>query len=327
MQGSDFPDVRETEMPNMEDKRNSFSSETGNRNSFSALSSEKSPRVADNYEPIDVEGQKETGIWVHHPGSEVSQTWEARKGKGRRLNTQIQGEPNGSSGTDGAQDDKRPMQSVRRGLRKLGSVFHKNPKKEDNPSSFTEPVKSPVTPRVNLRAVNYEKESGVKFVVEDNDSSKVSKEGGSSSGESSAGSPGKGKVKGMAKSIYKHAEKSVKHALSRKGSRKSQTGEREIVPESISSDDDDDDDSLPSPIVKMIPVVSRDIPRPPGNDSFKSDEHLAQPLASYLSDIAEGGEGLVKKGELEDTEKMPDKPDNPEKNEEGLCEPLKDEAR
>lgn len=320
MQGSDPPNVRESEMPNMEDKRNSFSSETANKNSFSSLSSEKSPRVADNYEPIDVEGQKETGIWVHHPGSEVSQTWEARKGKGRRLSTQIQGEPNGSSGTDDTQDDKHPMQSVRRGLRKLGSVFQKNPKKEDNSSSFTESLQSPVTPRVNLRAVN-EKDIAVKFVVEDEISGKVS-----SSGESSSGSPGKGRVKGMAKSFFKHAEKSVKHALSRKGSRKSQTDscEREIIADSNSSDDDD---TPPSPIVELIPVVSRDIPHPPVNDSFTSDENLVQPLASALSNIPEDTEDQVKKVEHKDTENMLEKPDDPEKSDKGLSEPLKVEAR
>nr|XP_011465558.1 PREDICTED: C2 domain-containing protein At1g53590 isoform X1 [Fragaria vesca subsp. vesca] len=319
-EGSDPPNVRESEMPNMEDKRNSFSSETANKNSFSSLSSEKSPRVADNYEPIDVEGQKETGIWVHHPGSEVSQTWEARKGKGRRLSTQIQGEPNGSSGTDDTQDDKHPMQSVRRGLRKLGSVFQKNPKKEDNSSSFTESLQSPVTPRVNLRAVN-EKDIAVKFVVEDEISGKVS-----SSGESSSGSPGKGRVKGMAKSFFKHAEKSVKHALSRKGSRKSQTGscEREIIADSNSSDDDD---TPPSPIVELIPVVSRDIPHPPVNDSFTSDENLVQPLASALSNIPEDTEDEVKKVEHKDTENMLEKPDDPEKSDKGLSEPLKVEAR
>ncbi|PRQ30780.1 putative C2 domain-containing protein [Rosa chinensis] len=324
-ESSDPPDVRESKMPNMEDKRNSFSSETANKNSFSSVSSEKSPRVADNYEPIDVEGQKETGIWVHHPGSEVSQTWEARKGKGRRLSTQIQGEPNGSSVTDETQDDKHPMQSVRRGLRKLGSVFQKNPKKEDNSCSFTESVQSPVTPRVNLRAIN-EKDIAVKYVVEDEISGKVSKEGASSSGESSSGSPGKGKVKGMAKSFFKHAERSVKHALSRKGSRKSQTDscEREII---AGSDSSDDDDTPPSPIVEMIPVVSRDIPHPPVNDSFKSDEHLTQLHASALSNIPEDTEDSVKKVEPEDTEKTLEKPDDPEKNNEGLPEPLKVEAR
>ncbi|XP_050368771.1 C2 domain-containing protein At1g53590-like isoform X2 [Argentina anserina] len=312
--------VQESEMPNMEDRRNSFSSETANKTSFSSVSSEKSPRVTDNYEPIDVEGQKETGIWVHHPGSEVSQTWEARKGKGRRLSTQIQGKRNGSSGTD--QDNKRPMQSVRQGLRKLGSVFQKNPKTEDSSSSFTESVQSSGTPHVNLRAVNG-KDIAVKFVVEDDMSGKVSKDGASNSGESSAGSPEKRKAKGMAKSFFKQAERSVKHALSRKGSRKSQTDscEREII-----ADSSDDDDPPPSPMVAMISVVSRDIPHSPINDSFTSDEHLDQPLASALSNISEGTEDPERKVEPEDTEKMLEKPDNPKKYNK-LSDALKVEAR
>lgn len=41
------------------------------------------PKVADIFEPIDIEGQEETGIWVHHPGSEVPQVWEPRKGKSK----------------------------------------------------------------------------------------------------------------------------------------------------------------------------------------------------------------------------------------------------
>ena len=44
---------------------------------------EKPPPLADDFEPIDVEGQRQTGIWVHHPGSEVPQIWEPRKGKNR----------------------------------------------------------------------------------------------------------------------------------------------------------------------------------------------------------------------------------------------------
>ncbi|PQP95703.1 hypothetical protein Pyn_12996 [Prunus yedoensis var. nudiflora] len=159
--GDDCPDVHK--MLDVEDKRNSFANETANKSSFSSVSSKKSPRVANHFEPIDIEGQKETGIWVHHPGSEVSQTWEARKGKSRRLNTQIHGEANGTDGrssvasgiqvndgnsTDEIPEDRRPMASFGRGLHK---IFHRNSKKEDNSSSFTEGVQ---TPHVNLRAIN-----------------------------------------------------------------------------------------------------------------------------------------------------------------------------
>ncbi|CAB4277167.1 unnamed protein product [Prunus armeniaca] len=352
--GDDCPDVQE--MLNVEDKRNSFANETANKSSFSSVSSEKSPRVADHFEPIDIEGQKETGIWVHHPGSEVSQTWETRKGKSRRLNTRIHGEANGADGhnsvtsgtqvndgsnTDENPEDRHPMASFRRGMHK---IFHRHSKKEDNSSSFTEAVQ---TPRVNLRAIN-EKEAGVKLVVEDNvlvpPSGKVSKEGALSSGESGSDSPGKGKVK----SFFRNAEKSVKRALSKKGSRKSQAdscavSEREILAGSNSSDDE----SLPSPpFVEMIPVASRDIPCGSVNDSGKPEEDVVQPVIVTAVD-AEGPtekvehEELVhptekveleelerpkEKVELEEVKKVHEEVDSPGRNGDGLHEPLKVEA-
>ncbi|CBI17682.3 unnamed protein product, partial [Vitis vinifera] len=168
-----------------EDKRNSLARETSLRDSFSSAS-ERTSKVADKYEPINLEGQQETGIWVHHPGSEVSQTWEPRKGKSRHIDSQITGEGNdsfrspnsiayGSFHNDGSSTDEnsegkkaQAMNTVRRGLEKIGTVG-------------TE-------------------------------------------------SPSQGNVKDMAKCFLKQAGKSargIKHALSRKGSRKSQ-GDQEI---------------------------------------------------------------------------------------------------
>lgn len=265
----------------MEDKRNSFASEATNKGSFSSVSSDKSNRVADNFEPINIEGQKETGIWVHHPGSEVSQTWEARRGKSRRLDTEIQREPIGSTGSsisappkpqnnssssDENPDDKRSMKTVRRGLRKIGSVFHRSSKMEDNSSQFRE---SDPSPHVNIRAVN-EKEIGVRFVVEDDlpglASAKPQKDAASSSGGSGPDSPGKGNMKDRAKSLFKHAEKSarsLKQVLSRKGSRKtigdsSPVTGREVLPD---SDYSDDDGSLLHPDAEQPPVVSDSKPQ------------------------------------------------------------------
>uniref|UniRef100_A0A0D3ADM8 C2 domain-containing protein n=1 Tax=Brassica oleracea var. oleracea TaxID=109376 RepID=A0A0D3ADM8_BRAOL len=51
----------------------------------------KAPRVRDNLEPINIEGQEETGIWVHQPGTEVSQIGEPRKGKSRCVDNNIRG--------------------------------------------------------------------------------------------------------------------------------------------------------------------------------------------------------------------------------------------
>jgi len=283
--------------PSMEDKRDSFANETAIEGSFSSVSSEKSPRVADKFEPIDIEGQKDTGIWVHHPGSEISQIWEPRKGKSRRTDTEIHGEPNDSisssnaaasgspkndcSSTDENPDDKRPMTSVQRGIRKIGSVFYKSPKKEDHTGSFVGVVQSP---RINLRAVNA-MEIGVKFVVDDNPSGPASgknpKEENASLDENCPESPSKGNMKDMAKSFLKQAGKSargIKHALSRKGSRTSR-GEmpagtqRESIAESDSSDDES---SSCSPGVERIPVISKAISSGCGNDSLNSEEHAVQ---------------------------------------------------
>ncbi|KAM1475039.1 hypothetical protein ACFX2I_030982 [Malus domestica] len=330
-QGDDSPDVQEK--PDVKERRNSFASDTGNKGSFSSISSGKSAKVADHFEPIDIDGQKETGIWVHHPGSEVSQTWEARKGKGRRLNTQIQGEPNGSgigsqvndtSSTDENPEDKRRMASVRRGLHKIGSVFHRN-SKEDNSCTFKEPLE---TPRVNLRAVN-ENNIGVRYVVEDglcsSPSGKTNSKGGAlSSGESGSDSPGKGNVKDMAKSLYKSAERSVKHALSRKGSRKSQAdpravSEKEILADSTSSDDDD---SLPPPFVEMIPVPSKAIPCSSDIDSGVPEE----PVVQLVTNTAVDAEVPANKVELGELEKVDEELDSPGRSGDALCEPSRVEA-
>ncbi|KAK9269401.1 hypothetical protein L1049_001174 [Liquidambar formosana] len=166
--GDDHPFGGET--LNKEDLRNSFASETAHKDSFSSVRSEKSSKVADSFEPINIEGQQETGIWVHHPGSEVSQTWEPRKGKSRRLDTQIHSEANdctcsfnsaasGSYTNDSSSTDENPegnksMNAVRRGLRKISSVFHRSPKTEDQSSSIGESIPSP---HANLKAVNTRK--------------------------------------------------------------------------------------------------------------------------------------------------------------------------
>lgn len=230
IQGDDHPVVQEK--VDVEAKRNSFASDA-NKSSFSSASSEKSHRVADNFEPIDVEGQKETGIWVHHPGSEVSQTWESRKGKGRLLDNEIQNDAgsynsvisatqnNDDSGTDRNPGEKRRMKSVRKGLNRICSVFHRNSKKDLSSDSFKESVRSA---HINLRAV-HEKEIGVKFIVEDDLSGPLSS---------------------------KHGEKStrnIKHSTG-KDSGKSQTGSSAVTEGNFLEDFySSDDDPLPKQIV------------------------------------------------------------------------------
>lgn len=244
-----------------EDMWASFASDVTNKGSFSSVVSDKSPRVPDNMEPINIEGQDETGIWVHQPGTEVSQIWEPRKGKSRCLDNQIRGVPhdtsagsvhstastspnNESSSTDENQEGKSTMKSVGRGLKKIGLVFQRSGKKEEchHTGNIEEDTRSP---RINLKALN-QKDVGVKFIIEDSLSGPLT--GRSPKGESFASedSQHKGHMKDVAKSILKHAEKSarhIKHAFSRKGSKKSRDDEcstvfeQDIIPDSESVSD------------------------------------------------------------------------------------------
>ncbi|KAJ0244742.1 Calcium-dependent lipid-binding [Hirschfeldia incana] len=220
-----------------EDMWASFATDDANRGSFSSVVSDKSPRVRDNLEPINIEGQEETGIWVHQPGTEVSQIWEPRKGKSRCVDNNIRGVTletstgsNESSSPDENQEGKNTVKSVGRGLKKVGLVFHR--KKEES-GNLEEDVRSP---RINLKALN-RKDAGVNYIVEDRLSGPLT--GRSPKGESfgSEDAQNKGHMKDVAKSILKHAEKSarhIKHAFSRKGSRKSRDDECSTVPESES---------------------------------------------------------------------------------------------
>jgi hypothetical protein len=342
---------------NAEDKRNSFTSETATKGSFSSVLSKKSQRVADSFEPIDIEGQKDTGIWIHHPGSEISQIWEPRKGKTRRIDTEIHGEPNGSmsilteaasgsskndtSSTDENPDDNRSMKSVRRGLKKIGSVFHRSPKNEDHTDNFVEAVPSP---HINIRAVN-EKEIGVTFVVDDDHhvpaSDKNSKEESASLDGNGPDSPSKGNMKDMAKSFLKQAGKSargIKHALSRKGSKTSR-GETSVGTEresSLAESDSSDDESNCSPgaegiTIEGIPVTSKaadesscspgaeririeQIPVTPkaissggGNNSLNSEELVVQ----TTEDDGINTEGPKENESLQELDRKYDKKGNP----------------
>ncbi|KAG2676280.1 hypothetical protein I3760_12G045700 [Carya illinoinensis] len=324
----------------MEDKRNSFA-ETDLKGSFSSVSSLKSPRVPDNFEPIEIEGQTETGIWVHHPGSEVSQRWEPRKGKSRRMDTKIHSEPNGSmnsfnaaasgslstdtSSTDENPDDKSPLISVRRGLRKIGSIFHMIPRKEDPMGSSRGAVQSP---HVNLRAVN-SKEIGVKFVMEGNGCGNASGknlkvENVTSPKGSGSESPRKGNMKGMAKSILRHAGKSargIKHVISREGSKNSRGdalvgAEREVTAES----DHSEDESSSSPGVERI----SSIPEATCSDCIfypsDSEEHVVQTYSN--EDHAMGIEGPNENESVEELEKKDDKPGSHDQRHDGVEESL-----
>ncbi|KAI3679334.1 hypothetical protein L2E82_51467 [Cichorium intybus] len=223
-----------------ESNKDSSESETTTKGDggFSGDLSEKPPPVADDFEPIDVAGQQQTGIWVHHPGTEVPQIWEPRKGKNRvKPGSNLDDISFSDDSLEGNKTNSRNR--VKRGLTKIGSVLNKTLKTDgEKTRSFKKSEnyenwesQSP-SPRQNVRAVN---ENGVtvNLVMED-----MKME------ENCPESPKK-KVKDVAKSILKHAghsARSMKHALSGKGGKMRRDGELAV------ESDDSFEDSIPSPV-------------------------------------------------------------------------------
>ncbi|CAL0310716.1 unnamed protein product [Lupinus luteus] len=283
---SSFPTTQPEKSPEVAERKNPFANDNDstNNNSFSSTQSEKYIEVADIYEPIDVEGQKETGIWVHHPGSEVSETWKPRKGKSRRHDTEIQKEPNGpfgsinsstaseplyneSSSPDINPKDTHRMKSVKKGLHRIGTVFRRNHKKEDQLDCVEEEVPSQ---HDNIRSVNAKGGIEVNFVMEDNISGfptdMLQAEAGLSEG-SVPESPGRGNVKDKAKNIFKHAGKSamgLKHVFgkSKKSKANAAAASASVERKTFDENDslfDDDESLIQSPIGERTPIASRDM--------------------------------------------------------------------
>ncbi|KAL3353166.1 hypothetical protein AABB24_020922 [Solanum stoloniferum] len=208
----------------------------------------QSSKVADTYEPINIEGQKETGMWVHHPGSEVPQVWEPRKGKSPVVDGEVLGSDADSMGgsfklrgggsTRGDDSDEgsgsKKSNLISRGINKIGSIFHKSQKSEDRSGNLGDPVPSP---QANLKAVSAT-ETRVNLIMNDSvettprDDSKEAHEG-----YVQCSSSNKSRVRDKAKNI-------LRHAVSRKSSRKSKgeleptASERDLSVESDSSSDD-----------------------------------------------------------------------------------------
>uniref|UniRef100_A0A7N0TJF8 C2 domain-containing protein n=2 Tax=Kalanchoe fedtschenkoi TaxID=63787 RepID=A0A7N0TJF8_KALFE len=263
-----------------EDLRNSFSSGAASKNSFSSVSSDKSPRVSDNIEPINIEGH-ENVLFVHQPGSEVSDTWEPRKGKLWHLDTkEVRNSfgrddpaasrltPNDTSSTDETVDGDKSKHRVRSGLRKIGSVFRRNKPEDQSGVSTADPAPSPVPSplAVNVKPVG-ENRIGVNFVIE-GDGPKTSDKVVSPDRSGGGASPTQGHMKGMAKSIMKHAGNSargLKHVLSRKGSNKF----LDIDPSQLS---DSSDDGSAQPQAPHHPVIPNTSPRNSNVRSVSSED-------------------------------------------------------
>ncbi|RYR35332.1 hypothetical protein Ahy_A10g050494 isoform B [Arachis hypogaea] len=344
-------------------RKSSLKNETANEGSFPSVTSEKLAKLNDDFEAIDVIGQKETGIWVHHPGSQACPNWEPRKGKGRRLDTEISGEQNGSSrnlksqvngslknencssSPDDDFEQKHPhMGKVKRGLHKIGDVFRKNSKKEDQIGSGGEGVPSPrafrwsfnkkgedlfsrgredvPSPHDNIRSVNSKSGVGLKFVMDDNVSGfptgKLQVEG---EGESTEGSPpespSKGNVKEKAKNVLKHAEKGIKQALSfRSKKRRSKGDPTATVPEGKTFDESESssDESVPVPVRsagdESIPVACE------GNASpgYVSPNPKVIVVHKVQSDTPVVDEAPIKEEIVEEETQRVASPDRPSEN-------------
>lgn len=265
----------DTGIPDSDSKRISFGDDSTKKGSFSSKSSEKSPKIADKFEPVDIEGQSETGIWIHHPGSDVAQVWEPRKGKSsHHLNRPTSGQ-NDSSSTDESMDPtaSHSTNPIRRGLRKIGSVFRRSLKNEGKSDISPDPEPSP---RDNIRALNAKK-VGVRLIIDDTLISSSSKgDEKELPEETGPGSPRQGHVKDVAKSILKQAGKSardLKHTLSRKASKKSN---KDATLEEDSSEDESLTSSLDTPRGEngLIIIPGSAVPNSAlvsSGDSLKSD--------------------------------------------------------
>lgn len=253
----------------------------GEKGSSSSVISGKSPKVADKFEPVDIDGQPETGIWIHHPGSEVLQVWEPRKGRSRqldgyRLNGQAQGEcgdsvgsfkssgHNDGSGSDESSDSNKSQSKhrVRRGLKKISSVFRKSPRGEDKSVSLGDT--EPSIPD-NVRALNA-KGVGVKLVIDDAivpPSPKTPKDGKELLEETGQENSHHGHAKDVAKSLFKHAGKSargIKAALSRSRKSKPEQGSllvdnKDILLEPDSSGDESFSSTTPTAVAEHGVVI------------------------------------------------------------------------
>ncbi|RWR97397.1 C2 domain-containing protein [Cinnamomum micranthum f. kanehirae] len=177
------------ELLNEKENANASESEVAQQDS-----TRKASERADEFESINIEGQQQTGIWVHHPGSNVSQTWEPRKreGKGRRPEVEILKEDTdsvnsprsvaaGSGQCDSSSESENlarnrvgPLDTIKRGLHKIGSVFQRSPRngkgpRNESPKNKGEAVPSP---HINVHAIG-EKGISVKFVCDDENSGAV----------------------------------------------------------------------------------------------------------------------------------------------------------
>ncbi|XP_057540296.1 C2 domain-containing protein At1g53590 isoform X2 [Amaranthus tricolor] len=235
--------------------------------------------VADTFEEIDVEGQKETGMWVQHPGSEVSQTWEPRKGRNRCNDTEILSvDTPRSSVIDSSSDEGKEDHNHKRGniiQRGLDKLFHGHHENDDHMKTSG---MEDLSPHANVKAAHIKK-VGVNLVVEDELSgphSSERKNGEGSSNEGSGDNSGKHNVTGKAKKMLKNAKNSarrLKQTFSRKGSKKNMDASDERAPLETDSSDDESLSSSLGQSVEGKPIHSSPMSKT-ADDDAELKEHV-----------------------------------------------------
>ncbi|XP_078176898.1 C2 domain-containing protein At1g53590-like isoform X3 [Carex rostrata] len=256
---------------------------------------DKTVKMKDKFEPINIEGQDKTGIWVHHPGSEVCQTWEPRKGRSTSIpETQIHKEINRESSRSSLPESRRSSSSddestevgkntkhgkIKRGLGKLGNMFHKSssPRKNQNSEAWSQELFT--TPRPNLRSVGEKRvsvnmvlEQDLKGEIKENDN-KNNPDCEESRVDESIKSEGKGHLRQKAKEMVKNAGKSALRKLSDK--RMDKNTEEQLLEDDYGNDSLTRYNSVSKEESKENPLVVESSPISIQNLSPSSEDKLS----------------------------------------------------
>nr|CAD1842478.1 unnamed protein product [Ananas comosus var. bracteatus] len=185
---------------------------------------EEHKKVADEYEPINIEGQEKVGVWVHRPGSNVSQTWESRKGRAHHREIQVNSEDNElkespSSSPLATRDISSPISDTKEKV-EGGKRSHQQGHTNKGLGGFFGSVFQPSPRKEKPREGVWEKRTSVKLEVDEVSISSASgnvleseyiqgKDEGESTGE-----------KNMSSNVKNNNSRSMKSVISKKGSRK-----------------------------------------------------------------------------------------------------------
>lgn len=185
---------------------------------------EEHKKVADEYEPINIEGQDKVGVWVHRPGSNVSQTWESRKGRAHHQEIQVNSKDNElkespSSSPSATHDSSSPINDTKEKV-EGGKRSHQQGHTNKGLGGFFGCVFQPSPRKEKPREGVWEKRTSVKLEVDEVSISNTSEntlESEYIQGKDEGESPGE---KNMNINAKNNNSRSLKSVISKKGSRK-----------------------------------------------------------------------------------------------------------